>query len=112
MPSHSILARGIAILSPKDTYDPEIGRYWATRRALHAIRQKNDRLIDPKAAVTRSLADWLRIVRDAYSIGGSPNVYLSQYAPVVPDHGKARKIELSIISKLARTENNDVKTKS
>ena len=100
LPSRSIVARGIAIQSPDDTPDRQMKRYWALRRALSA--RKHREASEPILLhLTRNAAllERLAAVYEAFAVGGRP-VYKSQYAPVVPEGGKARTIELAILEQI------------
>jgi hypothetical protein len=101
LPSRPIVARGIAIQSPDDKLDRQIKRYWALRRALSARKHREaSEPILPHMARNSALTERLTVVYKAYSIQDKP-VYKSQNAPVLPEGGKARTIELAILAQIA-----------
>lgn len=101
LPSRSIVAKGIAIQSPYDTLDRQTRRYWALRRALSAWKHRES--TEPILIhLTRhaALRERLAVIYEAFTVGGRP-VYKSQYAPVIPEGGKVRTIELAILERIA-----------
>lgn len=115
LPSKAIIARGIAIRSPHDKDVPNwdtIRRFWALKRAIHGaqfgLMKTSPRLrasepIRPNSTSDKKRANTLKMVEYAFRVDDKP-VFKSQFAPVTPTHGKARRIELSIWSKICNQE--------